>query len=297
MFDTFDSACAYGTTKGAVMSRRRRRKERGTPVGAALAAVMAFAAATAPTVAEDEQTLPDEPPTIAAPPDETWIPPDESDTAQPPAASGETQTLLDESAAALRAFVADDKAWPEIMPWFHAARAVVLAPSVFEAGFFFGAAGGRCVVVARGGDEGWSAPSFCTLGEASVGLQIGFQKSALLMLVMTDRAVEALTAGTAKFGGDAGLAVGTFGYGVKGAAMLSFGAEILAVARSRGVYGGLAFDGGWIAPDDPVNQAYYSRAVTARHILIDGRVDAPGAALFGALDEADQTGRGDGEAN
>lgn len=294
MFDRFDSACAYGTKKGAVMSRRRRRKERGTPVGAALAAVVAFAAGTAPTVAEDPQTPPDEPSAIAAPPDETWVPPDESATAPPPPASGETQTLLDESAAALRAFVADGRAWPEIRPWFHAARAVVLAPSVFEAGFFLGAAGGRCVVVARGGEGGWSAPSFCTLGEASVGLQIGFQKSALLMLVMTDRAVEALTTGTAKFGGDAGLAVGRFGYGVKGAAMLSFGAEILAAALSRGVYGGLALDGGWIAPDDPVNQTYYSRAVTARHILIDRRVDAPGAAaLLGALDEADQTGDGD----
>lgn len=280
MFDVFDSACAYGTTKGAVMSGRRRRKERRAPVAAALAAVMAFAAATAPTVAEDVGTLPDEPATVAAPPS---------------AALTETQTLLDESAAALRAFVADRRAWPEIRPWFHAARAVVLAPSVFEAGFFLGAAGGRCVVVVRGGDKGWSAPSFCTLGEASVGLQIGFQKSALLMLVMTDRAVEALTAGTAKFGGDAGLAVGKIGYGVKGAAMLSFGAEILAVARSRGIYGGLALDGGWIAPDDPVNQTYYSRAVTARHILIDRRVDAPGAAaLLGALDEADQSSRGDG---
>lgn len=293
MFDTFDSAGAYGTTKGAVMSIHRRRNERGAPVAVALAAVVAFAAA--PTAAEDERTLPDEPAAIAAPPGETQMPPDESVTAPPSTASGETQTLLDESAAALRAFVADDRAWPEIRPWFHAARAVVLAPSVFEAGFFLGAAGGRCVVVARGGDEGWSAPSFCTLGEASVGLQIGFQKSALLMLVMTDRAVEALTAGTAKFGGDAGLAVGTVGYGVKGAAMMSFGAEILAVARSRGIYGGLAFDGGWIAPDDPVNQTYYSRAVTARHILIDRRVDAPGAAaLRGALEEADQTGRGDG---
>ena len=132
------------------------------------------------------------------------------------------------------------------------------------------------MIIARSGPEGeWSAPSFCLIGEASLGLQIGFQKSEMIMLVMTDGAVSEIAGGTAKFGGDAGLAVGMIGAGVKGATTLNFDKDIYAFSRNQGLYGGIVIDGGWIGPDSDYNQAYYGRAVTARHILIDRRVANP----------------------
>ena len=95
------------------------------------------------------------------------------------------------------------------------------------------------------------------------------------MLVMTDGAVSEIAGGTAKFGGDAGLAVGMIGAGVKGATTLNFDKDIYAFSRNQGLYGGIVIDGGWIGPDSDYNQAYYGRAVTARHILIDRRVANP----------------------
>ena len=47
----------------------------------------------------------------------------------------------------------------------------------------------------------------------------------MIMLVMNDGALAKILSGTAKFGGDAGLAVGMIGAGVKGATTLNFNAD------------------------------------------------------------------------
>ena len=51
--------------------------------------------------------------------------------------------------------------------------------------------------------------------------------------------------------------------------------------------GRITLDGGWIEPDDTYNQAYYGRAVTARHVVADRRVANPAAnPLIAALVKA-----------
>ena len=107
------------------------------------------------------------------------------------------------------------------------------------------------------------------------------------MLVMNDGALEEVLSGTAKFGGDAGLAMGLVGAGVEGATTLNADIDIYAFSRAQGLYGGIKLEGGWIEPDDTYNQAYYGRAVTARHIVIDNRVSNPAAnPLISALANA-----------
>ncbi len=206
-----------------------------------------------------------------------------------PAAANEAQKLIDDSASALRALVDDRAVWDGFRPWFRDAKAVVLAPDIIEAGLVFGGAGGQCLIVARGAGGDWSAPSFCMFGEASVGLQFGFQKSEMVMLVMTDGALAELMAGRARFGGEAGLAAGLVGHGVKRGTTLQFEMDIVALSRNQGFYGGVVLDGGWITPDSAFNQAYYGRAVTAQHILVDRRVTNPAVeGLLAVLKQADQ---------
>lgn len=209
-----------------------------------------------------------------------------------PAAANEAQKLIDDSASMLRAFMNDRAVWDDVRPHFREARAVVLAPDVIEAGFLFGAAGGQCVMAARTADGGWSAPSFCVVGEASVGMQIGFQKSELLMMAMNEGALNQLIAGTARLGGNAGLAAGLVGRSVGGETTLNLALDIVAVSRNQGLYGGVTLDGGWIEPDDEFNQVYYGRAVNARHILADGRVSNLATdVLRHALEQADEADR------
>lgn len=192
-----------------------------------------------------------------------------------PAAANDAQKLVDDATSMVRSMLADQE-WQDFHALMKDARAVVLVPDFLEAGFFIGGAGGQCLIVARTGPDGaWSAPSFCMIGEASLGLQVGFQKSEMIMLVMNDEALVEIADGTAKFGGEAGLAVGMLGSGIKGATTLNFDKDIYAFARNQGLYGGIVIDGGWIEPDRDYNQAYYGRAVSAQHILIDRRVANP----------------------
>ena len=206
-----------------------------------------------------------------------------------PTMAGEAQKLIDDSASMLRAFVDDDVVWSRFAPYFHDARAVVLAPDVMEAGFIVGGGGGQCVIVARSQERfDWSAPSFCTLGEASVGLQFGFKQSETMMLAMTERALQELLSGATRFGGDAGLAAGMVGSGVKGETSGHLGLDFISVSRNRGLFGGVALDGGWLSPDEEYNRVYYGRAVTARQILMDESVTARSAeVLRTALKQAD----------
>src|SRR3712207_7707063 len=55
------------------------------------------------------------------------------------------------------------------------ARATVICPRLFRAGFIFGGEGGDCLLMARDGAGSWSAPAFYTLGGGSVGFQVGVQ--------------------------------------------------------------------------------------------------------------------------
>ena len=208
-------------------------------------------------------------------------------TAALPAAADDAQQLVDDAAAMIRAMSADSF-WDDFADAYAEARGVVLVPDFLEAGLIIGAGGGQCLVLARGGADGtWSAPSFCLVGEASIGFQIGFQKSEIVMLVMNDGALEELLSGTAKFGGNAGLALGLIGAGIEGATTLNADIDIYAFSRAQGLYGGIKLEGGWIEPDDTYNHAYYGRAVTARHIVIDNRVSNPAAnPLIAALVEA-----------
>ena len=201
------------------------------------------------------------------------------------AVANDAQKLIDDSAAMVRSMLTE-RGWTDFYTAFKNAKAVVLVPDFLEAGFVIGGAGGQCLIIARSGEDGaWSAPSFCMIGEASVGFQIGFQKSEMIMLVMNDAALEEIAGGTAKFGGDAGLAVGLIGASVKAATTLNFDKDIYAFSRNQGLYGGIVLDAGWIGPDSDYNRAYYGRAVTARHILIDRRVANPASVpLIAALE-------------
>ena len=119
----------------------------------------------------------------------------------------------------------------------------------------------RAVPVAR-----WSNPAFYALGSASFGLQAGLEQSEAILLVMTQRGVNALLHDQFKIGAQAGIAVATLGSGVEGAVNPG-GADIVVWSSSSGVYGGLALDGSIIRPQPEDNARYYGRPLTTSDIL------------------------------
>jgi len=148
---------------------------------------------------------------------------------------------------------------------FHRAKAVLISPEIFKAGFIFGGSGGRGIVLARDPKTGkWAGPAFYNLATASVGFQAGIAVSEGVALVMTDKGYNSLLATSFKLGGDASVAAGPVGAGAKSDIV----ADIITFSRSKGVYGGLNFDGTVITPSDDWNEKYYGKKVLPPDILV-----------------------------
>jgi len=157
------------------------------------------------------------------------------------------------------------------------ARAVVVCPQIFKAGFFFGGAGGDCVLVARAGNGTWSYPAFYTIGSFSFGLQIGIQDSEIIMMVMTNRGLNALLNASFKIGVGGSIAVAVVGGGIQGDTTAAVGADIVAFSIARGAFAGVSLEGSGLDSLTGWDQIYYGQPVDARQVVIDMQGRNPGA--------------------
>ncbi|HEY5299684.1 MAG TPA: lipid-binding SYLF domain-containing protein [Acetobacteraceae bacterium] len=192
------------------------------------------------------------------------------------AQSEEAQALVDRSTIALQEMMTQDVSHtPRAM--LDRSRAVLICPRVFKAGFFFGGSGGNCVLLARAGNGTWSYPAFFTIGSASFGFQIGVQDSSLVLLVLTDRGLDALMNSHFKLGGDASIAIATIGAGVQGALTTGITADIVAFQATRGAFAGISVEGSVLNSRTDLDQAYYGRPLDTRQIVIAMQAANPGA--------------------
>jgi lipid-binding SYLF domain-containing protein len=148
------------------------------------------------------------------------------------------------------------------------ANGVMICPRIFKAGFFFGGEGGNCVLLARAGNGTWSYPAFYTIGSGSFGLQIGVEDNQLLMLIMTQRGLNAVLDSQIKLGATAGIAIASYGAGVQGSTTAAVGADIVAFAESRGLFGGIALEGSVMSTDTKWDALYYGQPFAARQVVM-----------------------------
>jgi lipid-binding SYLF domain-containing protein len=157
------------------------------------------------------------------------------------------------------------------------AKAVLVCPRIFKAGFILGGQGGDCVLTARG-QGGWSSPAFYNIGSGSIGLQFGVQDSELVFLVLTDHGLQALLDNQFKIGADASIAVATIGAGLEGDTTAALRADIVAFARNRGLFAGISLQGSLIGAKSDWSQTYYGQPLAAQQIAMQGAGSNPGAA-------------------
>lgn len=93
----------------------------------------------------------------------------------------------------------------------------------------------------------------------------------MIGLVMTQKAVDKLMAGSFKLGSDVSIAAGPKG----GGAATNLKADIITYGKSKGVYGGVNFSGTAVSPNESYNAAYYGKAVTPTDILVTRSAPAP----------------------
>jgi lipid-binding SYLF domain-containing protein len=182
----------------------------------------------------------------------------------PASAAGEQEQHVIMAETTLSNFLRDPN-----MSWFqenlHRAHGLIIVPKVVKAGFIFGGSGGRAVYVARDAKTGrWVGPAFYNLSTASVGFQIGVEVAEVVVMVMSEKGANSLLATTFKMGGDASIAAGPVGAGTKANVQEDF----ISFSRSKGLYGGLNFEGSVVKTADDWNRAYYGKSVLPPDILL-----------------------------
>jgi SH3 domain-containing YSC84-like protein 1 len=153
------------------------------------------------------------------------------------------------------------------------AECVAVVPTMLNGGFIVGARYGRGVSSCRT-PKGWSAPAFFSIKGGSFGLQIGGQAIDLVMLVMNNEGMKNLLSSQFKLGADASVAAGPVGRHAAADTDWKLKAQVLSYSRARGVFAGLALNGGVVEQDKDSTREFYGRMVPFNTALT-GTIEAP----------------------
>ncbi len=195
--------------------------------------------------------------------------------ALPAKATSDQQELID-NAQHTMARMLEDEFFLQVPKYLEKAKAVLIVPSLFKAGFFLGGEGGNGVLLVKNTAGEWSNPAFYTMAGASLGLQFGAQDAEVLLVVLTDGGLHSVLNSKVKLGADASFAVGPVGAGIEGATTTNFDADIVAFSRAVGLFGGVAGEGTMIYARDAWNQIYYGEDTTPKKIVLENAASNPG---------------------
>ena len=147
------------------------------------------------------------------------------------------------------------------------ANCIIVLPSVKKVGFGIGGSGGRGPMSCRGGKDfsgQWSVPAMYSIGGASVGLQVGGSSTNYVLLVMSQKGVDAVLEGKTKLGNEATAAAGP-----SGATTGSVGADIFTYAKASGLFAGASLGSATLEQDKDANKRLYGKAIIAKEILLE----------------------------
>jgi lipid-binding SYLF domain-containing protein len=191
-------------------------------------------------------------------------------------AQGEQQQVVDRATLAAQEML-NPRDGTDAQAVLRDARAVMICPQVFRAGFLLGGQGGSCVLVARDGAGSWSSPAFYGMGGGSIGFQAGVQDAQVMLFIMNERGLRAVMDSQFKLGADASATFVDVGGGVEGATTAALRADIVGFTRARGLFAGIALGGSLLSNKSEWDQAYYNRPVGPQQIVIGMEVNNPAA--------------------
>ena len=192
-------------------------------------------------------------------------------------AQAEEQALVDRATLTLQEMMGPADNTGDARALLRNAKAVLICPRIFRAGFILGGEFGDCVLAARDGGGSWSSPAFYNLVGGSVGFQAGLQDAQVVSLIMTQKGLNAILDSQFKFGAEAGLAFATVGRSIQGATTAAVGADIVTIGKNRGLFAGITLDGAVLSADSAKMRAYFGREVAARQVVVAMEVHNPGS--------------------
>ena len=155
------------------------------------------------------------------------------------------------------------------------AACVVIVPGLKKGALGIGGKFGKGIVMCRKPDHSWTAPLFITIEGGSVGLQIGFSQTDVVLLVMNNKGMDKLIGDKFTLGADASIAAGPVGRSASAQTDVKLDAEILGYSRSKGLFAGVSLDGATLRSDKDDNRDFYGKEMDPRAILMDGTVPMP----------------------
>jgi len=135
---------------------------------------------------------------------------------------------------------------------------IVIFPGAFKIAFgAWGGQAGRGIAMIRKDDGTWSNPFIVTLGEGSLGLQIGAQSSEIVLLFKHRYDILEIDEAEIILGGEVGVAAGPVSNGSITDTDLKFEREIYSYYRSKGLFAGINLAGGILSYNEIVNESLY----------------------------------------
>lgn len=196
-------------------------------------------------------------------------------TALPAQAGRKEQRRAEEALSVLRTVQSTpDREIPRSL--LSQAHAIAVVPDVVKVGLVVGGRRGKGLISVRQADGTWSNPAYISVTGGSFGFQAGVQSADLILVFRTPRGVDNLVSGKFTLGADASVAAGPVGRQAAAATDHELKAEILAYARARGLFAGIALDGTVLGIDYDAIERVYGGGISPR-ALFEGRVrGAPG---------------------
>jgi SH3 domain-containing YSC84-like protein 1 len=182
------------------------------------------------------------------------------------------EETFNKAAAVLEEMVKSDTVSQKLLA---KANCVIVLPNVKKFGIGIGGSGGRGPMTCRAGKTfsgKWSAPAMYTIGGVSAGLQIGGSSTDFVLLLMDQKAVDAVLNGKTKLGRDATAAAGPSGVTSTGTVG---GTDILTYGRAKGLFAGMSLGGATLEPDGDANKRLYGKTITAQEIVRGKAIQPP----------------------
>ncbi|GJL82506.1 MAG: hypothetical protein DHS20C01_21400 [marine bacterium B5-7] len=188
------------------------------------------------------------------------------------------QELVDESAQVVTDFTNAPK-MDTFRELAKKAKGVFISPKVTTLGFVVAGSSGKGLVMLRDDGNEWGQPAFYRYKEGSVGLQAGGKQAAVILLLMTDKGVEAMLQDKIKLGAGLSVAAGPIGGGTTQS--MKTEADIISYTMSEGLFAGVALSGGQMSYRNGWNNEYYDGTVAGVESILKSNAHSdPGTAAL-----------------
>ncbi|KAI9832791.1 MAG: hypothetical protein M1819_004011 [Sarea resinae] len=144
--------------------------------------------------------------------------------------------------------------------------------TTMRSGLWVSGAGGSGILVAHNADGSWSCPSGILLHTAGIGFLVGVDIYDCVVVINTDKALEAFKKIRATVGGELSAVAGPVGVGgILDTEIHTRQAPVWTYLKSRGFYAGVQIDGTVLIERGDENERFYHHRYSAADIL-EGKV-------------------------